>query len=69
MFNQVLSQGHSFFLREVHNTLWCNSTGSLACEMNHFVQNKSQTTKALEHWMKKGQLEKLILNLLSIVRV
>ena len=38
--------------------LWFNSTGSLACEMNHFVQNKSQTTKALEHWIKKGQLEK-----------
>ena len=53
MFNQFLSQGQGFFQIESHNTFWFNITGSLACKMNNFVQNKSQVTKALEHRMKK----------------
>ena len=37
--------------------------------MNHFVQNKSQATKALEDRMTKGKLEKIIPNLQIIFKV
>ena len=44
-------------------------TRSLACKINHFVENKSQATNALEDKMKKGKLDKLIPNLQLICKV
>ena len=35
-----------------------NITGSIACKMNHFIQNASQATKVLDDRIKKGKLDK-----------
>ena len=48
---------------------WSNITGSLACKTNHFVQSKSQATKALVDRMKTGKLDMLISNLQLIFKV
>ena len=49
--------------------IFYNLTGALACKLNHFVQNKSQATKAFEDRMKKGKFDKSILNLHLILNV
>ena len=41
---------------ETHHILWSEITGSLACKMNYFVQNKSQGKKPLEDKMEENWL-------------
>ena len=64
-----MSQGHRASFCEAHHISWFHLTSSLACKTKHFVQNKSQATKALKDRIKKGKLDKLIPNLQLIFKV
>ena len=35
-----------------------NITGTIACKMNHCIQNRSQAIKVLDDRIKKGKLDK-----------